>query len=74
MSKIRGCLSEEELLDVRYEDFSASAPASLASICRFLGVDADPDYLQDCASIVEPTSNKARDLIDWTDEDRRQGH
>lgn len=70
VSAIRAHLSVDELLDVRYEDFSASAGTSLASICHFIGVDAGPDYLNDCAAIVEPPTKKARDLVDWTDEDR----
>ncbi len=70
VSAVRAVLSEDELLDVRYEDFLGDASASLASICKFLGVFAEPDYLRDCASIVEPTAKRARDLVEWTQQDR----
>jgi hypothetical protein len=70
VSAIRASLSKDELLDIRYEDFVASASDSLRSICSFLGVDAGADYLKDCASIVEPTANKARNLVEWTEDDR----
>ena len=72
VSAIRGRLSREELLDIRYEDFLEAPSASLAAICRFLGVNAGREYLEDCASIVEPPAKKARDLIDWTEEDRER--
>ncbi len=70
VSAIRDRLSPDELIDIRYEDFVSSVPSSLASICNFLGVDAEPGYLQDCASIVESTASKARGIVEWTDEDR----
>jgi hypothetical protein len=70
VDETREHLSADEFLDVRYEEFLGSPSASLASICKFLGVEADEGYLADCASIVQPSGKKARHLVEWTDEDR----
>jgi hypothetical protein len=65
-------LAPDELLEMRYEDVVSSPSESLTSLCDFLGVGADPGYLADCASILHPPAKRARDLIDWTDEDCRR--
>jgi hypothetical protein len=63
-------LAPDEFFEMRYEDVVASPSVSLTSLCGFLGVAADPGYLADCASILRPPTQRARDLIEWTDEDR----
>jgi hypothetical protein len=69
VSTIRRELAGDELLDTRHEDFFSSPSDTLALMCKFIGLDADPAYLADCASIVQPPSRRARDGIDWTNED-----
>ena len=66
----RNELSSDEILDIRYEDFVASPAESLVQMCKFVGVDAAPDYVDDCTSIVHPPSEKARELVDWSVSDR----
>ncbi len=36
------------------------------SICRFVGVEPGPSYLEACAAIVWPSTNRTRDAVDWT--------
>ena len=55
----------EDLLAVRYETFVSAPRLELARVCRFLGLDADTDYLEDCAAIVHPTPHRSRELVRW---------
>lgn len=71
VDRVRPLLSTSELLDVRYESFATDPTQSLSEICRFLDVEADPAYLDACASIVWPSTNRSRDKVDWTAEERR---
>jgi hypothetical protein len=69
---VRRRLAPEERHDVVYEDFVADPRTSLAALCRFLGVDADAAYLDDCAGIVWPQARRARDAVEWSDADRQR--
>jgi hypothetical protein len=69
VSTIRRQLAGDELLDMRHEEFFSSPSDTLASMCKFLGLDADPEYLAACSSIVQPPSRRARDGLDWTNDD-----
>jgi hypothetical protein len=42
------------LCEVHYEDFAREPGWHLRDICRFLGQEATPDYLRDCAALVRP--------------------
>jgi hypothetical protein len=53
---------------VRLEQVIASPQRRLAQLCRFLGVDADPGYLDACASIVFGAPHRTRDDAPWTPE------
>jgi len=65
VSEIRRRLTDDELLDASHEDFFSSPSDALGLMCKFLGVDADPEYLADCASIVRAPSTRARDGVNW---------
>jgi hypothetical protein len=54
------------LLPVRYEDFVGEPVGGLSSLCAFLGVDPDRDYVDACASIVRPQPDRGRELVPWT--------
>jgi hypothetical protein len=69
ISMVRDRLAPEEVFVIRYEDVVDSPSGSLTSLCGFLGVEADPGYVADCASILRPPAQKARDLIEWTSKD-----
>ncbi len=66
----RNELSSDELLDIRYEDFVSAPAESLVRMCDFVGVDSPPDYVADCTSIVHPPNERARDLVEWSVDDR----
>ncbi|HVC69386.1 MAG TPA: sulfotransferase [Acidimicrobiales bacterium] len=63
---IRPRLAPGELYDQAYEDFLARPRDSLAALCRFLGVEADPGYLDDCAGVLWPEVRRTRDSVEWT--------
>lgn len=56
----------DPVVEVRHEDFVRDARGSLASICGALGVEATPDYLDDCAAIVFDTPRQRRSTVPWT--------
>jgi len=68
--KVRSLLDPSELVDIRYENFAATPADSLADLCRFLGVEPDTAYLEACAGLVWPSTNRTRDTIDWTASER----
>jgi hypothetical protein len=57
---------DRRLMTIRHEALVRSPTTELARACDFLGVDADDDYLEACASIVFPAPKTARELIEWT--------
>jgi hypothetical protein len=63
-------LAPEEIWYARHEDFLADPRPVLTSLCAFVGLDASPDYLEACASIVYPSANRSRDSVEWTHERR----
>ena len=68
LAELRARCTPEDLLPVRYEAFVADPEAGLAEACRFLGVVPDPDYLRACASIIRPTPDRSRRMVEWTPE------
>ena len=70
IATVRPLLDPDELVDLRHEDFAGDTGPSLASLCGFLGVEADPEYLEACAGIVWPSTNRTRDAVPWTVEER----
>ena len=68
---VRGLLDPAELVDLRYEDFVGDPEPALAALCRFVGVEARASYLEACASIVWPSTNRSRDSIEWSASERR---
>jgi hypothetical protein len=71
IEKVRPLLDPSELLDVRYEAFAGDPAPSLADVCRFIDVEPGASYLEACASIVWPSTNRSRDTVDWTDSERQ---
>ena len=53
------------VITVRHESLVDDPQGELARLCEFLGVDAEPAYLEGCASIVFPSPHRTRDLVDW---------
>lgn len=66
--ELRERIDPEDLLTVRYEDFVRGPQKSLRRVCEFLGLEASDDYLEACASIVDPTFRPERRLVEWRPE------
>ena len=72
VEKVRRLLDPSELIDLRYESFLEEPKASLAELCRFVGVEPAEDYLDACAGLIWPSAKKTRDSVEWTEEERRE--
>jgi hypothetical protein len=53
------------LFPIRYEQFIHQPEKNLAAICDFLGLEATPEYLQACASILNKSPERSRHLVKW---------
>jgi hypothetical protein len=53
------------LFTIRYEDFVRDGKTKLADLCRFLGLEAEPGYLDACTSILEPAPQTSRQWVQW---------
>jgi len=59
---------EHPVLTVRHELLVDDPRAELARMCEFLGVEAEPGYLDACAAIVFRSPQRTRDLLEWSPE------
>jgi hypothetical protein len=64
--EIRNRVGTSSLLAVRYETFVADPERGLEKVCRFVGVDADPEYLSACARIIRRRPDRSREMVEWT--------
>jgi hypothetical protein len=71
IDNIRSRLQPDELIDVRYENFVDSPGRYLVELCTFLGVDAPPDYVDACGSLVRRAS-RTRDQVPWSAGNHRE--
>jgi len=65
ITAVRAELAADEVFELRHEAFVEHPRQCLDRLCRFIGVTADPDYLDACASVVRPTPRRSRETIDW---------
>ncbi len=70
VARIRPLLGPSELVDLRYETFVDEPSASLAELCRFIGVEPEATYLKACAGQVWPSPSRTRDRVEWTEQER----
>jgi hypothetical protein len=70
VSAVRAMLDPSELVDIRYETFVTSPAEALADLCRFLRVEPGDSYLEACSGLVWPSTNRTRDAIEWSPEER----
>jgi hypothetical protein len=68
LSQLRQQLDDATLLAVRYEDFIGQPQENLGNLCRFLGLEADPAYLNACVTILDTTPQQLRHQVAWTAE------
>jgi Sulfotransferase family len=57
---------EHPVLTVRQESVIDRPEHELSRMCEFLGVEADPAYLEACAAIVFRSPQRTRDLLEWS--------
>lgn len=62
-------LDADEVYHVWHEDLVADPTGHVKALCEFLGVEADPAYLDACASIVFASPRRTRDSVTWTQQD-----
>jgi len=68
VNSYRKQIPEQDFIDISNEEIIEKPVESLRTLCHFLNVDAQEDYLRDCAAIVFPTPSKIRYKAPWTPE------
>lgn len=58
-------LGAGSVIDVKIEEFMAGPKEKLADVCRFLGLETNEKYLDDCAAIVYNKPHKTREDYPW---------
>jgi hypothetical protein len=61
-------IPKADYLEIRHEEFVRDTTANLTAICRYLDVDAEPGYLNDCAKLVYASPHKSRLAAPWSRE------
>lgn len=65
---VRAKINKNDFLHVYHEETLKDAKNSLIKLCKFLGVKADPDYLEACSKIIKIQPHKTRMSINWPPE------
>ena len=58
----------EEWIDMKHEEIIENPKKRIGELCEFMGVDADKEYLEACASKVFKSPSRSRDRITWQQE------
>jgi hypothetical protein len=58
-------IGPDSLSRIRHEDLVLDPRATLATLCRFLGVEAQPDYLDATAGILFRSPSRSREGVEW---------
>ena len=66
VTRLRHAVEPEAMVELRHEDFIADPAGALAGLCRWLGLEPEPDYLARCAGIVKPSARQSRRLVGWS--------
>jgi hypothetical protein len=66
--RMRTTIGAERLLTIRHEDLIADPRGQLAAACRFVGIDAPPEYLDASAGILFASPSRTRTSVDWPPE------
>jgi hypothetical protein len=72
VTDVLGRLSDDELCEVRYEDFTRDPAEALTALCRFMGVDAPEDYVKGCAALADPGGRRSRTRFEWSEAERQE--
>jgi hypothetical protein len=68
-AELKKSIGEDNIFDLYHEEFIKNPRYRLKKLCRFLGQDTSPGYLDDCAGIVNPEPHRSRFEVTWS---RRQ--
>lgn len=55
--------------DIKLEEIIKDPKENLTSLCRFLNLRCDAEYIEACSHITRSSPNKSRNNIDWTNYD-----
>jgi len=61
-----------DIYELYNEKFVEDPASHLADICRFIGVEPYPGYLEDAASIIRTSASKTRLKIDWPQDAKKE--
>jgi hypothetical protein len=62
----------EALARIRHEDLVGHPQAALVTLCDFLGVTPEPDYLEAASAILFRSPSRSREGVDWPAERLRK--
>jgi hypothetical protein len=65
---VRDRVGEDRFHVLHHETLIAEPRAALVGLCRFVGLTADPAYLDACCAIVRTAAHRSRDGVGWTNE------
>ena len=68
IAQLKQEINQGDMIDIRHEEIISNSKFWLNEICKFLGIDAGDDYLNDCANIIYQSPNKSRHKLQWNDE------
>jgi hypothetical protein len=63
--EVRRRVAPEDFFELRHEAFVEHPGRSLEQLCRFLDVNAFPDYIESCARIVYGAPHRSRHDLVW---------
>lgn len=65
VQKIEDKFGPMSIFHLHHEQLIADPVSQLQRVCQFLNLDASPDYLQACASIIMKSPHLSRTSLDW---------
>lgn len=68
LSNLRSQLDDVSLLALRYEQFVHAPGDHLRSLCSFLGLEPDEEYIQACESIIHEEPVLHRNMVEWDEQ------
>ena len=66
-AKLCAGVAPDDWLELQYEDFTDEPVAGLTRLLEFAGLEPEPGFMADAASIVRPASGKSRDAVVWSE-------
>jgi hypothetical protein len=62
----------DSVLDLRHEELTVSPRERLTELCRFVGLETTPEYLDSCAGVLYAEPHRSRHDVSWTPELRAE--